>query len=149
MHVIVDSRKNNGSLFLLRHFAESSQVMNTCGVDERNLAHTDDTYFWAVSQLCHCFFKLGSDAEEIRAVDFVYLYTFGNHQVFFVYGNIRFFIRVNLIGNYRDFGSLHDTFHKEDASNHQSYLDSDSQVEDNGQEERDKQYGNVRFRILQ
>ena len=79
----------------------------------------------------------------------LYTSAFGNHQVFFVYGNIRFLVRVNLVGNHRDFGSLHDTLHKEDAGNDQSYLDSDSQVEDNGQEERDKQYGNVRFRILQ
>ena len=123
--------------------------MNTCGVDERNLTHTDNTYLRTISQLSHGFFKFGSDTEEVRTVDFVYLYAFGNHQVFFVYGKIRFFIGVDFIGNHRDFGSLHNTFHKEDAGDYQSYFDSDCQVEDNGQEESNQQYGDIRFRILQ
>ena len=115
--VLIDSGKNDGDLFFLRHFAKCSQIMNTCGVDERNFTHTDDAYIRTVSQLRHRFFELRSDTEEVRAVDLIYLYAFRDDEVLFVHGNVRFFVRVNLVGDDRDFGCLHYAFHKENAGN--------------------------------
>ena len=123
--------------------------MNTCGVDERNFTHTDDAHIRTVSQLRHRFFELCSDTEEVRAVDLIYFHSFRDHDVFFIDGDIRFFIRVDLIRNDGDFSSLHDTFHEEYAGDDQSYFDGNCQVEDNSQEESDQQYGDIGLRILQ
>ena len=81
--------------------------MNTCGVDERNFTHTDDAHIRTVSQLRHRFFELCSDTEEVRAVDLIYFHSFRDHDVFFIDGDIRFFIRVDLIRNDGDFSSFH------------------------------------------
>ena len=117
MYLIIYSGKDNSCFFFLRHFTKHGQVVYACGVNERNFSHTDDTYFRAVSQLCHGVFKLCSDTEEIRAVDLIYLYAFRDDEVLFVHGNVRFFVRVNLVGDDRDFGCLHYAFHKENAGN--------------------------------
>ena len=58
IYFLIDSGKNDGNLFSFATFRKSVvQIMNTCGVDERNFTHTDDAYIRTVSQLRHRFFR--------------------------------------------------------------------------------------------
>lgn len=149
MYLFVDTGEHDGYFFLLRHLAKAGQVVNTRRVDERDFAHADDTYFGAVAQLCHGFFELGGDAEKVGTVYLVHFHTFWDYQVFFMAGNVRLRIRVYFILDDGYFGSLHDTAHKQHAGNHQAHFNGNGQVEDDGQEESNQQYRDIRFRILQ
>ena len=149
MNFLVDSGKDNGNLLLLRHFTKSGQVMDTRRVDKRNFTHTDDTYFRTVTQLRHRFFELRGDAKEVRTVDFIYFHSFGDYQILFVYGDIELRVRINLVRDNRNLGSLHNTFHKEYTSDDKSDFDGNCQVEDNSKEECDQKYRYIRFWIFQ
>jgi len=67
----------------------------------------------------------------------------------FAYGNVQFVIRIDFIFDDRYFGCFHHTSHKQDTGDHQTYFDGNSQIEYNGEEEGDQQYGHIRFGILQ
>ena len=135
MHLCVYAGEHDGYLFFLRHFTKAFQVMDTCGVDERNLAHTDDAYFGAVAELCHHFLELRCNAEEVRAVDFVHLYAFRDDKMLFIRCDVRFGVRVYFILDNRNFSRLHHTAHEEHAGDDQTHFDGNCQVEDNCQEE--------------
>ena len=57
--------------------------------------------------------------------------------------------QVDLVFGNRHMRRFRYPFHKQEHGDQQTYFNGDGQVENNGQEECDKQYGNVRFRILQ
>ena len=149
MYLFIDTGEHNGYFFLLGHLTKACQVVDTGRIDERNFTHADDAHFGAVAQPRHDFFEFGGDAEEVRTVYFIYFHILGDYQVLVIACNVRFCIRVYFIFDDGYFGSLHDAAHKQHAGNHQTYFNGNSQVEDDGQEESNQQYRDIRFRILQ
>ena len=99
--------------------------------------------------LAHCFFKFGGNTKKVRTINFIYLHAGRDYQMLFAYGNVQFVIRIDFIFDDRYLGCFHHTSHKQDTGDHQTYFDGNSQIEYNGEEEGDQQYGHIRFGILQ
>ena len=124
--------------------------MNTGGIYERNLAHTDDTNLWTVAEGCHHFLKLITCTEEERTIDLIYLHALRDGVVVEVGGKeVKLLVQVNLvIGDRLDIGSLCHSLHEEQASTYQTYLDGNRQVEDDGEEEGNQEDGDITLRVL-
>ena len=101
--------------------------MDARRVDERNLPHPDHAHLGPVAELGHQLLELRCDAEEVRAVDLVYLDAPGDGQVFLVYGDVQAGARVDLVADYGDFGRFHYALHKQHAGDQQTDFDSDGQ----------------------
>ena len=113
--------------------------MHACGVDEWHLAHTYDAHFWTVVHLCHDLFKLVGYAEEVRAVDLVYLYVLWYLKLLNVGvgGKVCLCCWVNdiIVGKDADLCCLSHAAHAEETGYHEANLDGYGEVEDNGEDE--------------
>ena len=86
--------------------------------------------------------EFGCDAEEERAVDFVYAHSVG-HVEHFVVAEVGAFGDVELFGVYFDLGVFGDAAQEEDYGQKQAYLDSNGEVEDDGEKEGDDKHGYI------
>ena len=62
--------------------------------------------------------------------------------------DVEFLVGVNLVADYLHVGCLSHASHEEQTGDDQSHLNGDGQVEDDGEEEGDEQYGDVTLGIL-
>ena len=126
--------------------------MHTGGVDERHLTHTDDAHLRTLLHARHDFLKLVGDAKEVRTVDFVHFHILGDGEVIDVgvLGQVGLGSWVNLVvvGEHADLGGLSHAAHAEQASKHETYLDGDGEVEDNGETEGEPKHDDVALRIV-
>ncbi len=93
----------------LRRFDENLQVVQRRGVDKRHFTHPDDAHFgFLAGGGAHQFLEFGGDAEEERAVDFIYLHA-GEHVEHLVVCGVEVSAlgHVELFGVDADFGVLH------------------------------------------
>ena len=104
-----------------------------------------------MTQGTHNLLKLITGSEEVRTVDFVNLYTLGYRQMLEVaHLEVALLLfRINLIADHLHIGRLCHTTHEEQTSANQTYLDSDGQVENNGEQEGHPKYDHIALRILQ
>ena len=147
MHTWVHPRKHHLYVFFLAHGTKVGKVVDTGGIDERHLSHSDDAHLWTVAKGCHNLLKTVSGTEEIRTVDFVDLHSLGDRQMLQIalddIALLVYFVHDNL-----NIGGLRHTLHKQQTGNDQSHLDGNGEVEDYSEEEGDEQYGYVAFGIL-
>ena len=71
--------------------------MDTGRIDERHLAHTDDTHLGTVTELGHKFLELGSYTEEIRTIDFINLHALRDSQTFVIRMDARLVLHLDFI----------------------------------------------------
>ena len=71
--------------------------MDSGRIDERHLAHTDDTHLGTVTELGHQLLELGSYTEEIRTVDFINLHALRDSQTFIIRMDARLVLHLDFI----------------------------------------------------
>ena len=149
VHFFLHAGEHYLCAFAATHGAERLQVVDAGGVDEGHAAHADDAHLGMVGHARHEVFKLVGDAEEVGAVDFVYLYALGDDEVFlFVELYVDFFGGVNLVGNEFHLGGLGHAAHEEQTGDDEAHLDGNGEVEDDGEQEGDEQHGDVALGVL-
>ena len=83
-------------------------------IDERHLTHTDDTdRVFLTAYMRHDIIEFIGDAEEIRTVDLIDLNTLRDGQMLEVQMTLAVFIRVDLVMECTDMGSLTRTHQEE------------------------------------
>ena len=98
MHVVIDTGEDDGDALLMAALDEHGEVVHCRRIDERYLTHTDDADgVFLARDMRHDVIKAVRDAEEIRAVDLIYLHAVGDGEVLQVELDVRIFIRVYLI----------------------------------------------------
>ena len=150
VHLRIHAGEDDVDALFVVHLDECLQIVYAGGVDEGHLAHADDadTGFLA-SDVRHQVVELVGNAEEVRAVDLVDGTALGNRQVLLVRCPVRSVAQVYLVLDDRDFGRLHDAFHKEGTGQDEADLDGNGEVEDDGQQEGHGHHEDVALRILQ
>ena len=96
----------------------------------------------------HEFLELVGYAEEIGAVDFVHLHALRYDEVLFVHFGVGLFVGIYLVGYHLHLCGFGHALHEEQAGYEQSHLDGYGEVEDDGEEEGDAQYGDVALGVL-
>ena len=124
--------------------------MQAGGIDERHLTHADDAHLGILAEARHHLLGTVACPEEIRTVDFVHLYALGDGEMLQVAGfHIGILVEVNLIVDGTHLAGLAHASHEEQTGADEPYLDGDGQVEDDGQQERQDEHGDVALGVLQ
>ena len=124
--------------------------MQTRGVDKGYFTHSDDAYLGATAVACHDVLETVAGSEEVGTVDFINLYTLWDSEVFQIATfHIRIFVEVNLVENGMHIGRLCHASHEQQTGADEAKFDGDGEVEDNGEEESEQQYGDVALGIAQ
>ena len=151
LYLFVNTRQYDLNALFLRHQAEVRKVVDTRGIDEGHLTHTDDTHFGAsVSQSAHNLLELITGTEEVGTVDLVDLYALRNGEVFKVAQlEVAFLLgRVDLVADDLDIGRLSHTTHEEQTGADKSHLDGNGKVEDDCQQERHPEDNDIALGVL-
>ena len=150
VYLLANTRENHLDILFLTHLAKIREVVNTRGINKRNLAHADYSNQRTVAERSHHLLKLITRSEEERTIDFVNLHTPRNRIVLQVgRKEVILLVQVNLIlRNCRNISGFAHSLHEEQTGDDQAHLDGNSQVEDDGKEEGDQEHGNVALRIL-
>ena len=123
--------------------------METCGIDERDLAHTYYTHDGLAAEgRTHHLVKLCRHSEEERAVDLVDLHS-GINIEHLMHRGFRAFSYVELLGIHLDLGVLHDTAQEEYDSKEQSYLYGYGEVEYDCEEECHREHRYVALGVVE
>ena len=113
--------------------------MQTCGVDKGHFSHTDNTYLGSLTIACHDVLETVTGTEEIRTVDLIHLHMLGDGEMFEVsFCHVSILVQVDLVDNGAYLCGLCHSSHKEQTGTDESYLNGDSQIEDNGEEESEQ-----------
>ena len=149
-YFLVNTRENNGDALFLTHQAHVLEVVKTSGVDEGHLTHTDDANLWTTAVARHDVLKAVASTEEIRTVNLVNLYFLGNGEVLKVATlQIGILDGVYLVEDGMHIGNFCHAAHEEQTGTDETELNGDGEVEDDGKEECEQQYGDVALRIAQ
>ena len=136
LHLLVDTREDDGDTLLLTHHTHVLEVMQSCGVDEGNFTHTDDTDLRVFAIACHDILETVAGTKEVRTVDLIDLHTLGDGEVLQVATlHIGILVQVDLLKDGMNIRRLCHTTHKEQTGTDESKLDGDGEVEDDGEEE--------------
>lgn len=150
LDLLVDTREDNGDTLLLTHQTHILEVMQTRGVDERNLTHSDDTHLRMFTITSHDILETVAGTEEVRTVDLIHLHVLRNGEVLQVATlHIRILVEVDLIQYGMHVRRLSHPSHKQQTGTDESELDGNGEVEDDGKEEGEQQDGDVALRITQ
>ena len=89
------------------------------------------------------FLKFVGNAKEVGTVYLIYGATLGNAEAL-----VGVLAGMNFVLDNGDFGGLHHTLDEQHTSNNQANLDGNGEVEDDGEEEGNKQNGNIALGVL-
>ena len=149
LHFRNDAREHDGDAVVLAHLTEVLQVVESRGIDERHFSHADDAHLRTLAVACHDVFEAVAGTEEVGTVDFIDLHTFGDGEVFKISTlHVGILVEVYLVENGAHLGGFCHSPHEEQTCAEQSYFDGDGEVEDDGEEEREQQDGDVALRIV-
>ena len=89
------------------------------------------------------FFEFVGNAEEVGTVYLIYGATLGNAEAL-----VGVLAGMDFVLDNGDFGGLHHTLDEQYTGNNQTNLDGNGEVEDDGKEEGNEQYGNIALGVL-
>ena len=122
--------------------------MDTGGIDERNLSHSDDSHKRKICErMAHHFIKLCGRTKEERAVDLINCHT-GVKVEHFMLSHIASGSGIKLLAIYPDIGVLCDTAKEEHHCQEQTDLDSDCEVENHCEKESYHEHRHIPLGVI-
>ena len=150
INLLVNARENDGDALLLTHQTHVLQIVQSGGVDEGNLTHTDNAHLGTAAVACHDILEAVAGTKEVGTVNLVDLDTFRNGEVLQVATlHVCILVEVYLVEYGMDIGGLCHAAHEEQTGTDESELNSHGEIEDDGEEESEQQHGNIALGIAQ
>ena len=146
----VDTREDNRDAGAVALLYKVREVVDSRRVYKRYLAHTDNPDARLILHPGHYIVEFACNAEEIRTVNLIYLNSVWNVEMLKVeVVELTVLIRVDFLCQHAHLGGLCHAAHAEEASHDNAHLDSDGEVEDDGEDERKAQNSHVALGVAQ